>query len=66
MKPTTPEAAFLGRIYGGAVTDPAAIAEAARADDDDGEQHQQGRERLWLSPHCLGAEVRGQMGLFGG
>ena len=31
---------------------------------DDG--HQQGRERLWLSPHCLGATVSAQGSLFGG
>jgi len=31
-----------------------------------GDSHQQGRERLWLSPHCLEAEpvVRSQMGLW--
>ena len=28
--------------------------------------HQQGRERLWLSPHCLGATVSAQGSLFGG
>ncbi len=28
--------------------------------------HQQGRERLWLSPHCLGATVARQGSLFGG
>ena len=28
--------------------------------------HQQGRERLWLSPHCLGATVSAQGFLFGG
>jgi hypothetical protein len=28
--------------------------------------HQQGRERLWLSPHCLGAIVSAQGSLFGG
>jgi hypothetical protein len=27
--------------------------------------HQQHRERLWLSPHCLGATADRQMGLFG-
>ncbi len=27
--------------------------------------HQQGRERLWLSPHCLGAEAKRQGTLFG-
>ena len=28
--------------------------------------HQQGRERLWLSPHCLGATVSAQGSLFSG
>ena len=28
--------------------------------------HQQGRERLWLLPHCLGATVSAQGSLFGG
>ena len=28
--------------------------------------HQQGRERLWLSPHCLGATVSAQGSLFNG
>lgn len=28
--------------------------------------HQQGRERLWLSPHCLGAEPKRQGSLFDG
>lgn len=27
---------------------------------------QQSRERLWMSPHCLGAKDRQQMDLFGG
>ena len=34
--------------------------------DEDGTTHQQGRERLWLSPHCLGAVQVAQVGLFGG
>lgn len=29
-----------------------------------GGKHQQGRERLWLSPHCLGAAEKAQGGLF--
>lgn len=33
--------------------------------DEHGTTHQQGRERLWLSPHCLGAVVPAQVGLFG-
>jgi hypothetical protein len=28
-------------------------------------QHQQHRERLWLSPHCLGAESTAQLDMFG-
>ena len=31
-----------------------------------GKGNQQGRERLWLSPHCLGATVSAQGSLFGG
>jgi hypothetical protein len=34
-----------------------------QADDDDG--HQQGRERLWASPHCLPLTDLGQLDLFG-
>jgi hypothetical protein len=29
-------------------------------------EHQQWRERLWLSPHCLGARAEAQVSLFGG
>ena len=34
----------------------------AAREDRDGERHQQGRERLWCSPHCLGDGIPG--GLF--
>jgi hypothetical protein len=33
-------------------------------DDETGFRHQQGEERLWLSPHCLGAEEGRQGVLF--
>ena len=37
-----------------------------RADDDGGTTHQQHRERLYLSPQCLGAVAERQVSLFGG
>ena len=29
------------------------MGNTAAAHDDDGPTHQQGRERLWFSPHCI-------------
>jgi hypothetical protein len=38
-----------------------------RVEGEDGDLHQQGKERLWLSPHCLREEARPrQVGLFVG
>jgi DNA adenine methylase len=42
------------------------MGNVASGDDDDEASHQQHRERLWLSPHCLGAVKVAQVGLFGG
>ena len=35
-----------------------------RQDDEDGERHQQARERLWLSPHCVAPQEDLQQRLF--
>ena len=33
--------------------------------DENGETHQQARERIWFSPHCIGVQPERQIGLFG-
>lgn len=51
------------RIYWSSSAAYSTTASASRADGNHANRH---LECLWLSPHCLGADVGGQLDMFGG